>query len=170
MHQIPAYWRRLRMKKILKISGQIMEDLSIVLLVILFLSVFVQIIMRNFFSTGSVILEELARLCLVSLVFMMIPVLFLDKQQIIVDILIARVSPKIRRVMELIVYFLSTALTVFLLVAISQVMERNWNVRTPAIRMPNIIFYIPIVLGLVCTLGACVYHFVVIFTNKEAGK
>jgi TRAP-type C4-dicarboxylate transport system permease small subunit len=158
------------MKKILKISGQIMEDLSIVLLVILFLSVFAQIIMRNFFSTGSVILEELARLCLVSLVFMMIPVLFLDKQQIIVDILIARVSPKIRRVMELIVHFLSSALTVFLLVAISQVMKRNWNVRTPAIRMPNIIFYIPIVLGLVCTLGACVYHFVVILANKEAGK
>ncbi len=158
------------MKKILKIAGQIMEDLSIVLLVILFLSVFAQIIMRNFFSTGSVILEELARLCLISLVFMMIPVLFLDKQQIIVDILIARVSPKIRRVMELIVYFLSSALTVFLLVAISQVMERNWNVRTPAIRMPNIVFYIPIVLGLVCTLGACVYHFVVILANKEAGK
>ena len=158
------------MKKILKISGQIMEDLSIVLLVILFLSVFAQIIMRNFFSTGSVILEELARLCLVSLVFMMIPVLFLDKQQIIVDILIARVSPKIRRVMELIVHLLCSALMVFLLVAISQVMERNWNVRTPAIRMPNIVFYIPIVLGLVCSLGACVYHFVVILANKEAGK
>jgi TRAP-type transport system small permease protein len=158
------------MKKILKISGQIMEDISIVLLVILFLSVFAQIIMRNFFSSGSVILEELARLCLVSLVFMMIPILFLDKQQIIVDILIARVSPKIRKVMELIVYFLNSALTVFLLIAISQVMERNWNVRTPAIRMPNIVFYIPIVLGLVCTLGACVYHFVVILANKEAGK
>ncbi len=170
MHQIPAYWRRLRMKKILKISGQIMEDLSIVLLVILFLSVFAQIIMRNFFSTGSVILEELARLCLISLVFMMIPILFIDKQHIIVDILIARVSVKLRRIMELIVYFLSSALMVFLLVAISQVMERNWNVRTPAIRMPNIVFYIPIVLGLVFSLGACMYHFVMIFARKEEGK
>jgi TRAP-type transport system small permease protein len=158
------------MKKILKISGQIMEDLSIVLLVILFVSVFAQIIMRNFFSTGSVILEELARLCLVSLVFMMIPVLFIDKQHIIVDILIARVSIKFRRIMELIVYFLSSALMVFLLVAISQVMERNWNVRTPAIRMPNIVFYIPIVLGLVCSLGACMYHFTMIFTQREEGK
>ena len=61
---------------------------ALVFLLVLFLSVFIQIIMRNIFNAGSIHLEELARLSLVSLVFLMIPVLTHERKHIIVDIVL----------------------------------------------------------------------------------
>jgi TRAP-type C4-dicarboxylate transport system permease small subunit len=37
---------------------------------------------------------------------------------------------------------------IYVLWAIATIMERNWSVRTPALNMPNIVFYIPITLGI----------------------
>ncbi len=51
------------------------EFFGIIFLLMLFLSVLIQIVMRNIFNSGSIQLEELARFSLVSLVFLMIPVL-----------------------------------------------------------------------------------------------
>ena len=148
------------MRKIIKKTGMIFEDVSIIFLLVLFASVFIQIIMRNFFNSGSVVLEELARFSLVSLVFLMIPVLIVDKQHIIVDIVLVRLSQLWRRIFAICIEFCTIGLTIFLLFAIRQVMMRNWSVRTPAMRMPNIIFYIPIVLGLVFMVVASSMHLI----------
>ncbi|HCG62896.1 MAG TPA: hypothetical protein DEZ27_03575 [Sphaerochaeta sp.] len=148
------------MHKFMQKTSKVLESSSIVFLLVLFACVLVQIIMRNFFSSGSVVLEELARFCLVSLVFLMVPVLTIDKQHIIVDILSARVPKRIRPVLEICIELLCIGLAVFLLIAVNQVMTRNWSVRTPAIRMPNILFYLPIVIGLVfMSIGAAVHTF-----------
>jgi TRAP-type C4-dicarboxylate transport system permease small subunit len=158
------------MSKVLKTTSRIFEGLSLVFLLSVFFCVFVQIIMRNFFSSGSIVLEELARISLVSLVFLMIPVLSLDGQHIIVDILTARLKGSVRRISNLIVQVLCTGFSVFLLVAIAQVLQRNWNVRTSAMRMPNIILYIPIVLGLLFMGIASIHLFITIFKTKEEKK
>jgi TRAP-type C4-dicarboxylate transport system permease small subunit len=100
----------------------------------------------------------------------MIPVLSLDGQHIIVDILTARLKGSVRRISNLIVQVLCTGFSVFLLVAIAQVLQRNWNVRTSAMRMPNIILYIPIVLGLLFMGIASIHLFITIFKTKEEKK
>jgi TRAP-type C4-dicarboxylate transport system permease small subunit len=155
------------MRTIINKTQKAFEDISMVFLLVLFASVFIQIVMRNFFSSGSVVLEELARFCLVSLVFLMVPVLVVDRQHIIVDILLVRLAPKVRRIFSICIEASSIALAIFLLFAIKQVMDRNWSVRTPAMRLPNIIFYIPIVLGLLFMVAGSALHMVDSIGNKD---
>lgn len=150
-------------------TGKYMENVSIAFLLLLFSSVLVQIIMRNFFNSGSVKLEELARFSLVSLVFLMVPVLIIEKQHIIVDFLIVRLSRRAARCFEIGIQALTCALAIFLLFSVNQVMVNNWSVRTPALRMPNIIMYIPIVLGLVfMAVGSCVYFVEAVRSRGES--
>lgn len=153
-----------------KVSG-FFQNLAVVFLITLFLSVAIQIVMRNIFNAGSVVLEELARFSLVSLVFLMIPVLTIEKKQIIVDIVLIYLPASIRKVFDVFIHVLSAGFSVFILIAIAKIMENNWNVRTPAIRMPNAVFYLPVATGILFTLIGSLYQLTKILKSpKEAGK
>jgi len=153
-----------------KLSG-FFQNVAVVFLITLFLSVAIQIVMRNVFNAGSVVLEELARFSLVSLVFLMIPVLTIEKKQIIVDIVLLYLPASARKVFDVFIQIVSAGFSVFVLVAIAKIMENNWNVKTPAIHMPNAIFYFPVATGILFTLIGSLYHLTKIFTSpKEAGK
>ncbi|MFA5852853.1 MAG: TRAP transporter small permease subunit [Spirochaetales bacterium] len=153
-----------------KVSG-FFQNVAVVFLITLFFSVAAQIVLRNVFDAGSSILEELARFSLVSLVFLMIPVLTIEKKQIIVDIVLLYLPASVRRIFDLFIQILSAGFSVFILLAIAKIMERNWNVQTPAIRMPNAVFYFPVAVGILFTLIGSLYHFVKILNPpKEAGK
>jgi len=130
------------------------ELLGIIFLLMLFLSVLIQIIMRNIFNSGSIQLEELARFSLVSLVFLMIPVLTWRGQHIIVDIVILYLPERLKRWFSAISQLLVMVFGLYVLNAIVTIMEFNWNVRTPALAMPNVVFYIPITLGV---LAMCIF-------------
>lgn len=117
-------------------------------LLVLFASVFIQIVMRNLFNSGSIQLEEIARFSLVSLVFLMAPVLVIEKQHIIVDVVLIFLKGPVRRIFDAVIQIACCAYSVYILVAIVKIMQRNWNVKTPAMGMPNIVFYIPIGLGI----------------------
>jgi len=158
------------MKRILKALSGLFENLSVAFLVVLSFCVFAQIILRNFFSMGSSVLEELGRFSLVSLVFLMIPVLTERKQQIVVDFVISRLPARARRVMDVLIRLVCLAVSAFLIVAISRIMVMNYNVRTAAIKMPNYIFYIPIVAGLAFDALASIDQFVALLAGKEASK
>jgi len=152
-----------------RVSG-FLQNISVVFLITLFLSVATQIVMRNVFNAGSIMIEELARFSLVSLVFLMIPVLTIEKKQIVVDIVLLYLPAPIRKIFDLFIQALSAGFSVFILVAIARIMERNWNVRTPAMRMPNAVFYFPVAAGILFTLIGSLYHFVKTLNSKEAGK
>lgn len=158
------------MHTFLRRTGKYFENISLVFLLLLFACVLIQIIMRNFFDIGSVKLEELARVCLVSLVFLMVPVLIVDKQHIIVDLLINYLPKKVRRIFEIVTQSLSFGLSVFLLFSIRQVMLRNWSVCTPALRMPNSILYIPMVLGLLFMAVGTFVYLLDAMRNKEVSS
>jgi len=150
--------------------SKILQSLAIVFLLVLILSIVIQIIMRNIFDAGSIVLEELARFSLVSLVFIMIPALTIEKKQIVVDIVLMYLPPAVRKVFDLIIQVLSSAFSVFILIAISLIMKKNWNVRTPAMRMPNTIFYLPVAAGILLNLIASCWLFVTTFTRKGGSK
>ena len=158
------------MKRILRAVSGIFENLSVVFLATLCLSVFTQIIMRNFFSAGSIILEELARFSLVSLVFLMIPVLTIGKQHIIVDFVLNKLPVPARKLFDLVIQILCMATSAFLIVAISRIMVMNYNVRTAALKMPNWLFYLPVALGLALNVMGSLDHFIATLKGKEAAK
>lgn len=138
------------------------QAVAIVFLLVLFSSVFIQIIMRNIFNAGSIQLEELARFSLVSLVFLMIPPLTFTQKHIIVDIVVMYLPVKAKRWVSFFTDLLIMAFGLYGLFAIATIMEFNWNVRTPALAMPNAIFYLPITLGIVgmviCSAVSAVQH------------
>ena len=142
------------MQRFLKKMAGLYELLGIIFLLMLFLSVLIQIIMRNIFNSGSIQLEELARFSLVSLVFLMIPVLIWRGQHIIVDIVILYLPERLKRWFSAISQLLVMVFGLYVLNAIVTIMEFNWNVRTPALAMPNVVFYIPITLGV---LAMCIF-------------
>lgn len=144
------------MQRFLKKMAGLYELLGILFLLMLFLSVLIQIVMRNIFNSGSIQLEELARFSLVSLVFLMIPVLTWKNQQIIVDIVVLYLPENVKRWFSAISQLLVMVFGLYVLYAIVTIMEFNWNVRTPALAMPNVVFYIPITLGV---LAMCIFSF-----------
>nr|WP_319473443.1 TRAP transporter small permease subunit [uncultured Sphaerochaeta sp.] len=156
------------MQRFLKKMAGLYELLGILFLLMLFLSVLIQIIMRNIFNSGSIQLEELARFSLVSLVFLMIPVLTWKNQQIIVDIVVLYLPENVKRWFSAITQLLVMVFGLYVLNAIVTIMEFNWNVRTPALAMPNVVFYIPITLGV---LAMCIFSLagVIITLRKREG-
>ncbi len=158
------------MRRLVRTLCDVYQKLSVAFLTVLCLSVFAQIILRNVFSAGSVVLEELARFSLVSLVFLMIPSLTLNKQQIIVDFVMNRLPGGFRRAVEALGHLLSAASSVFLLLAIALIMERNWSIKTPAIRMPNYLFYLPVALGISLNVLAALERMTDAFTKKGEAK
>jgi|APHig6443718053_1056840.scaffolds.fasta_scaffold14441_2 C4-dicarboxylate transporter DctQ subunit len=158
------------MRRIVSTLCDAFQKLSVAFLAALCLSVFAQIILRNVFSAGSVVLEELARFSLVSLVFLMIPSLTINKQQIIVDFVVNRLPGGARRAVEALCHLLSAASSVFLIFAIALIMERNWSIRTPAMRMPNYLFYLPVALGIALNVLAALDRMIGAFAKREDAK
>lgn len=158
------------MNKILKKVSFLYQAFSFVFLLMLFASVLIQVIMRNIFHLGSIHLEELARISLVSMVFLMIPSLFFEGKHIIVDIVIIYLPKAFCRWLKVGTDVLVVLFGIYILNAITKIMERNWNVKTPALAIPNAIFYIPITLGI---LGMCIFALNDIYnsiTKKEVAQ
>lgn len=158
------------MKRTLRVVSDVFENVSVAFLAILCLSVFTQVILRNVFSIGSIVLEELARVSLVTLVFLMIPVLTLRKQQIIVDFVLNKLPAPVRKGFDLVIQVICLTCSVYLLIAICNIMKMNYNVRTAALKMPNYIFYLPMTLGLTLDVIGSLDHFVDTIKGKEAAK
>jgi len=78
----------------------------------------------------------------------MIPVLTYEKRHIIVDIVLLYLPKQAKKWVSVVTQLLVMCFGIYVLWAIATIMERNWSVRTPALNMPNIVFYIPITLGI----------------------
>jgi len=155
------------MNKILQKVSKAYQFVAIVFLLTLFISVFIHIIMRNFFNSGSIQLEELARFSMISLVFITIPILTLESKHIVVDFLISHFPKRIQRWISVITQLLVTFFGLYILNAIASIMQRNWNVRTPGLNMPNILFYLPIIFGILAMTVFSLAGAWNTLTNKE---
>lgn len=157
------------MRRIIHGAGRLFENAAIAFLATLVFSIGAQIVMRNLFSSGSVALEELARFSLVSAVFLMVPVLALRRQHIIVDIILLQLPPGARRIFDLAIQAVCAAFGIFVLYAIYMIMQRNWNIRTPAMRMPNALFYLPVILGMLLYTFGSASNFIDAMKGAPAG-
>ena len=113
------------MEKVTKKICGIFERGAILSLLIMFLSIFFQIILRNFFNKGSVQIEELARFSSVTLVFLMIPVLAYENGHIAVDMIIERFSPKVQYYFNVTIQVLGLSFMIFLDFTLTKIMELN---------------------------------------------
>lgn len=120
---------------------------SILLLFAITLLVAGQVLMRNVFSIGLPWADELARWFGIALIYFCIPHLLLHGQHIAVTLLSDRLKGYWRMAVLLLAELSVAVFAVLSLFAFAAFLDRAAKFTTPALNMPNIIFYLPPLIG-----------------------
>ena len=132
----------------LKIINRGFETIAILCIVGISSLIFAQIVLRNLFLIGVPWLDEMARFLHISLVFLTIPILLYEDSHIQIDFLSTRLSPLWKDVLKLIILLACIVFAVVFLYSDIDFMKSYWNVPSPAMNMPNIIFFGSAILGM----------------------
>ena len=120
--------------------------------------VVVQVICRNFFDLGLPWADELARFCGIALVFLAIPHLLLEDKHIAVDMVVELLPRLARSVLGIVNRVLALAFCAVLLWAIYKFLSRAWQISTPALGIPNPVYYLPAILGFALFAVVTIYR------------
>ncbi len=127
--------------------------------------IIIQVIARNFFDKGLPWADELARFSSVSLVFLTIPLLALRRDMVSVTMLPDMVGPALRRWLHLIGELALLGFAIALLFGFASYLPRAGKFVTPAMGMPNWIFYAPALIGTLVLAAAALLRIVETCTN-----
>ena len=129
--------------------------------------VLAQVVCRDFFDLGLPWADELARFCGMALVFLAMPRLLLDNKHIAMD-LVPNMLPRTgARVLAVIGRLLALAFCGIALWAIYKFLGRAWRFSTPALGIPNIVFYLPAILGFALFAVVTIYRLFVPGSAEE---
>lgn len=148
--------------------NRLFERLSMACLVGFTVMVFVQMAARNLFNLGIAEFEELSRSFDISMVFLVIPILMREGQHIVVDLFLWGLPAKVDRVMKLLSSAICIGFSALFLYSGYLYMARHWSVPSPVLKMPNIIFFGPALIGMVLFLLNCIAVFVLILNKRDA--
>lgn len=141
--------------------------ISILLLFAITLLVAGQVLMRNVFSMGLPWADELARWFGIALIYFSIPHLLLHSQHIAVTLLSDKLTGRWRAGVLLLAELSVAAFAVLTLFAFAAFLERAAKFTTPALNMPNLIFYLPPMIGIVLLALIAVLRVVSILRSGE---
>lgn len=114
-----------------------------------------QVLSRNLFNIGLPWADELARFIGIASVFFAIPLLQYQGKHIAVDILSSRFTGMAGRVLKIVNETVVLSFCLLFLYSLACFLKHAAYFVTPAIGMPNWIFYAPVLVGMVlCTLVA----------------
>ncbi len=118
---------------------------------------FTQVVMRDLFTSPVMGLEEATRWGLIALVYLALPLLIRQNEQIRFDELVNRLPRRVRTTLER-VHLLVAAVTLAVLVnaALGSALQHA-STRTPILNIPFVLFIAPMVLGLSATALAAFY-------------
>lgn len=131
-----------------------LEGVAIACLLLMTAFITLAVLARNVLAIGLPWAEELARYCSVSLVFLAAPVLLADRAHIAVDFAVGSLPPAVRDVAARVALGLVALFCAIFLVAGWQFIAGAWRFATPALGIPNWLFYAPVFLGVL--LMGCV--------------
>lgn len=113
-----------------------------------------QIVGRELFNLGLPSVEELARWSGLCLVYFTVPLLFLEGRHVRVDMFLAKINDRSRRLIDLLIEMLTVAFTLVFLTGGWLFMQRAGQFSTPALGMPNLLFYAPVLFGMALSMLA----------------
>ncbi len=116
--------------------------------------VVLQVIARDGFHLGLAWADELARYAGLTIVYLTAPLLLLANKHVLVDILINVLPNRLRAAVDCLNEVLMALFCVAFLWGGWLFMERAGKFSTPALGMPNLVFYAPVMLGMVLLLAA----------------
>ena len=116
--------------------------------------IMLQMIGRELFTLGLPEVDELARWSGLCLVYLTTPLLFLQGRHVSVDIVLNLLSPKWRRWAMVLIEALTVLFALAFLAGGYMFMQRAARFATPALGMPNLLFFAPALLGMALSLVA----------------
>jgi len=127
---------------------RVFETIAIICLVGISTLIFAQIILRNIFSIGLPWLDEMARFLHIALVFLTVPVLLREDAHISIDFLYTRLKSPWQRRLQILILIACTVFAGAFLVSNVEFLSSYWDVPSPAMNMPNIIFFGSVFVGM----------------------
>ncbi|WP_205749193.1 TRAP transporter small permease [Desulfopila sp. IMCC35008] len=123
---------------------------SMFFLAVMTILIALQVASRNFFSIGLPWADELARFTGLGVVFFTVPLLQYRGRHIAVDIF----SSKLKGIASVVLRCINEAAVlvfcILLLVSFAHFLQRAAHFSTPAMGMPNWLFYAPALIGVIC--------------------
>ena len=114
----------------------------------------IQIVGREWFNLGLPSVEELARWSGLCLVYFTVPLLFLEGRHVNVGMFLDRIGGRRRKWIDLFIEGLTVGFALAFLVGGWLFMQRAGRFSTPALGMPNLLFYAPVLFGMALSLLA----------------
>jgi TRAP-type transport system small permease protein len=148
--------------------NRLFEILSMGCLVGFTVLVFLQMAARNLFNLGIAEFEEISRSLDISMVFLIIPILMREGQHITVDLFLWGLPAKLDKLMKLLASLLCIGFSALFLYSSYLYMMRHWSVPSPVLKIPNILFFGPAIIGMLLFLINCCATFVLILRKKDA--
>ena len=149
-------------------TNHLFEFFSMACLVTFSIMVFVQMAARNLFNLGLAELEELSRSFDISMVFLIVPILMREGQHIAVDLFMGRLPARIDKLLKLLTSAICIAFSGVFLYSGYLYMARHWNVPSPVLKIPNIVFFGAALVGMALFLVNCVVVFALLLKEEDA--
>lgn len=111
-----------------------------------------QIGARELMNLGLAWADELARYCALGITFLVVPVLLRHDQHVKVDFFVLLAPAGAQRALHVVNELLILAFCVMFLFAAYFFMQRAGRFSTPALGMPNLVFYLPAMVGIALML------------------
>lgn len=152
------------MKKVLNVCEGISGVATIAVVVLTML----QAVMRSFFGKGLSWTNEALFMSQIMLVYLIIPVLFYEKENICVDVFVNLLPKKVHRIIWLLTEVISLVFCVIFFISITLFLRQTWSNATAIMRIPNYIYYGSIWLGMLLS-NICIVISIIksIFEKKE---
>jgi len=125
------------------------ERVAIAMLLVTTSLIVLQVFGRNLFLAGLPWADELARYGGLGIVYLAIPLLLLRDKHIAVDIISSRLRGRPRYVLQVLSEAIIVLFSGFFMVAGYEFLSRAGKFTTPALGMPNLVFYLPTAIGMV---------------------
>lgn len=134
---------------LLESACRLFERIAIFMLLLTTFLIVLQIIARNFFEIGLPWADELARYGGLGIVFLAVPLLLLYNGHIAVDIISSRLKGTASKILSIINEAIILVFCALFLIGSYQFLQSAGRFVTPALRWPNVLFYLPAMLGII---------------------
>lgn len=134
------------------IAAGLCRTVSVMLLALMTVLIVAQVAGRNALDIGMPWADELARFCGVSLVFLCVPLLALQGRHVAVDIVPKSLPKRAGRCLNGLNELAVLAFAFLTLIGFQSFLSRAWKFSTPALGLPNWVFYAPALIGFVLLL------------------
>ena len=132
------------------------ESVAVLMLLAVTTLVMIQVFARELFNDGAPWADELARFCGLGLIFLAVPLLLLKDGHVRVDMFINLLPRAPRRVADVVNESLILLFCVLYLASGWLFMQRAGKFASPALAIPNLVYYMPAAIGMALTLLAAI--------------